>query len=125
MERTGLVLLAAAIAGGCLETGGGIDSDEEGSDADADGDVIGGDSDADVDADADADADTDADGDTDLPPACPAYPAGPYGLRQGFTVENFSLPGSDTDGTWSMEDFWCMGQQEDKTVLILNIHSMS
>jgi hypothetical protein len=124
MERTGLVLLAAAIAGGCLETGGGLDSDDE---ADADGDVIGGDSDADADTDGGADADTDGDADdpTDLPPACPAYPAGPYGLRQGYTVENFSLAGGDADGVWSMEDFWCMGQTEGKTVLILNIHSPS
>jgi hypothetical protein len=111
---------AIGFAAGCLQTagGGGFDDDDlvGGADADTDADDVG---------DADADADGAGDADVDTGTACPAYPSGPYGLRQGQVVQDFSLPGNDTDAEWTMTDFWCMGQEDGKKVLILNIHSMT
>ena len=44
-----------------------------------------------------------------------------------YVVNNFSLPGNGPDGTWRMEDVWCLGHRAENpfTVMALNIHSMT
>lgn len=115
--RFGVAALAFAIAG-CLQTAGGADTDDDG---------IAGDGN-DVSTDSSTSSGSDASGDViPPPPACPAYPSGPYGLRQGSVAQDFALPGNGEDGEWSLDDFWCMGQMGETpaTVLVLNVHSHS